>query len=176
MTTPEPSADEGQRRRNKANRYAAMGRRKMAQAQEEMDQGDTVQASEKAFGAVTAAVKACAEARGWNHYSHIRVERALEQLRDEWNDPYLLLAFSYPKSLHVNFFEAELSPTTVQDGIDISRTLVDRLEEIRNAEPRPLPAASLSREQRNRLALLMQPRGREELDDLPSLDDLPPVG
>ena len=173
MTTPEASTE---RRAYKSNRYVEMSRRKIAQAQEELDQGDTIQASEKTYGAVTAAVKACAELRGWNHYSHIRVQRSLDQLRDEWDDPSLTLAYVSAKDLHVNFFEAELGHTRVQDGINTAKTLLSQLDAIRNSEPKPLASASLTREQRTRLSLLMQPSDRYEIDELPSLDDLPPVG
>ena len=173
MTTPEASTE---RRAYKSNRYVEMSRRKIAQAQEELDKGDTIQASEKTYGAVTAAVKACAELRGWNHYSHIRVERSLEQLRDEWDNPSLTQDFRAVKALHINFFEYELGFTAVQDGINTSKTLIERLEAIRNSEPKPLASASLTREQRTRLSLLMQPSDREEIDELPSLDDLLPVG
>ena len=90
MTTSEAGTE---RRTYKSNCYVEMSRRKIAQAQEELDKGDTIPASEKTYGAVTAAVKACAELRGWNHYSHIRVQRGMDQLRDEWDDPSLTLAW-----------------------------------------------------------------------------------
>ena len=173
MTTPEAGTE---RRAYKSNRYAEMSRRKIAQAQEEFDQGDTIQASEKAYGAVTAAVKAYGELRGWNHYGHFRVGRILDQLRDEWNDPSLSIGYRSVETLHNNFFEYELSFVSVQDHINVAKVLVGRLEEIRNAEPRPLPSASLTQEQRTRLSLLMRPGREVEVEDLPSLDDLPPVG
>ena len=165
------------RRQQKSDRYAGLSRRKLQQAQQELNRGDTMQASEKAYGAVTSAAKAYGELRGWNHYNHHRVALILEQLRDEENNPTLLRDFDAVQSQHNNFFEYELSTTHVQDGINTARDLVAALESLRQSEPQPLPANSLTREQRRRLTLLMQPPQEEStpIEDLPSLDDLPPV-
>ncbi len=172
MTTPAPH-----HRQQKSDRYAGLSRRKLQQAQQELNRGDTMQASEKAYGAVTSAAKAYGELRGWNHYNHHRVGLILEQLRDEENNPTLLRDFDAIQSQHNNFFEYELSTTHVQDGINTARDLVAALESLRQSDPKPLPANSLNPEQRRRLTLLMQPPKEEPtpLEDLPSLDDLPPV-
>ena len=172
MTTP---ADH--HRQQKSDRYAGLSRRKLRQAQQELNRGDTMQASEKAYGAVTSAAKAYGELRGWNHYNHHRVGLILEQLRDEWNAPELVISHLAIREMHNNFFEYELSATVVQDGVHAAQRMVARLEEIRQSPPRPLPSADLTRDQRRRLTLLMQPPQEEPtpLEDLPSLDDLPPV-
>lgn len=170
-----PPADN--HRQQKSDRYAGLSRRKLQQAQQELNRGDTMQASEKAYGAVTSAAKAYGELRGWNHYNHHRVGLILEQLRDEENNPALLRDFDAVQSQHNNFFEYELSTTHVQDGINTARDLVAALESLRQSDPKPLPANSLNREQRRRLTLLMQPPKADQIpiEDLPSLDDLPPV-
>ena len=171
MTTP----DNEQNRREKSDRYARLGRLKLWEAQQELNRGDTMQASEKAYGAVSCAAKAYGEKRGWNHYNHHRVGLILEQLREEWQEPFLVTAHSSVKALHDNFFEHELATVAVQDHIDLAKALVARLEEIRQAEPRPLPAESLNREQRRRLTLLMQPPQKAQLpiEDLPEVDEPP---
>ena len=172
MTTPESEAD----RQEKSDRYAKLSRLKLWEAQQELNQGDTMQASEKAYGAVSAAAKAYGEKRGWNHYNHYRVMLILEQLREEWQEPFLVTAHSSVKALHDNFFEHELATVVVQDHIDLAKALVARLEEIRQSEPRPLPPESLSREQRRRLTLLMQPPKEAQLpiEDLPEVAEPPP--
>ena len=172
MTTPDHH-----RRQQKSDRYAGLSRRKLQQAQQELNRGDTMQASEKAYGAVTSAAKAYGELRGWNHYNHHRVGLILEQLRDEENNPALLRDFDAVQSQHNNFFEYEISTTHVQDGINTARELVAALESLRQSEPKPLSAASLTRDQRRRLTLLMQPPKADQIpvENLPSLDDLPPV-
>lgn len=170
--------DNEQDRRKKSDRYAKLGRLELWQAQRELNRGDTIQASEKAYGAVCSAVKAYGEKRGWNHYNHHRVVLILEQLRDEENDPKLTEAYDAVKSLHDNFFEYELGVTRVQDRIGTARELCATLESLRQAEIHPLPSESLNREQRRRLTLLMPPPQKAQLpvEDLPEVSDLPPDG
>ena len=172
MTPPENE----QHRLEKSDRYAKLSRLKLGEAQQELNRGDTMQASEKAYGAVSCAAKAYGERRGWNHYNHHRVGLIIEQLREEWQEPFLVTAHSSVKALHDNFFEHELATVAVQDHIDLAKALVARLEEIRQAEPRPLPPESLNREQRRRLTLLMQPPQKAQLpiEDLPEVDEPPP--
>ena len=136
-----------------------------------------MQASEKAYGAVSCAAKAYGEKRGWNHYNnHHRVGLILEQLRDEWDAPELVVAHLGIRAMHNNYSEYEMSSTVVQDGIHAAQRMVARLEEIRQAEPRPLPSESLNRGQRRRLTLLMQPPQKAQLpiEDLPEVDEPPP--
>ena len=172
MTTPESEAD----RLEKSDRYAKLSRLKLWEAQQELNQGDTMQASEKVYGAISCAAKAYGEKRGWNHYSHHRVELILEQLREEWDAPELAFGVLLLKGMHNNYSEYELSSTVVQDGIHAAQRMVARLEEIRQSEPRPLPSESLNREQRRRLTLLMQPPQKAQLpiEDLPEVDEPPP--
>jgi hypothetical protein len=144
-------------------------------AQEQLELGDTMQASEKAYGAVAHAVKACAELRNWNHFNHYRVELVLDQLREEWDDPDLVNLHGAVKDMHNNYFEYELSATRVQDYFAAARTPVDKLDTIRNSPPRPLSSSSLNREQRRRLTQLMQRPAQPQpsVEDLPALEDLP---
>ena len=153
MTTPDNEAD----RLEKSDRYAKLSRLRLWEAQQELNRGDESQASEKVYGALSCAAKAYGEKRGWNHYSHHRVELILEQLREEWDAPELVVAHLAIRAMHNNYSEYELSSTVVQDGIHAAQRMVARLEEIRQSEPRPLPPESLNREQRRRLTLLMQP-------------------
>ena len=93
MTTPNPGSETERPRREKSERYFLLSRWLLKHAQEQLERGDTMQASEKAYGAVAHAVKAYGELRGWNHYNHHRVGLILDQLRDEENDPGLTEAF-----------------------------------------------------------------------------------
>ena len=172
MTTPESEAD----RLEKSDRYAKLSRLRLWEAQQELNRGDESQASEKVYGAISCAAKAYGEKRGWNHYSHHRVELILEQLGEEWKAPELALGVILLKGMHDNYFEHELRPIVVQEGINAAGRITARLEEIRQAEPRPLPSESLNREQRRRLTLLMQPPQKMPLpiEDLPEVADPPP--
>ena len=172
MTMPDNEQD----RLEKSDRYARLGRLKLWEAQQELNREDTMQASEKVYGALSCAAKAYGEKRGWNHYSHHRVELILEQLGEEWNAPELTFGVLLLKGMHNNFFEHELRPIVVQEGIHAAQRIVARLEEIRQSTPRPLPSESLNREQRRRLTLLMQPPKEEQLpvEDLPEVEEPPP--
>ena len=175
MSTPAHGPETEQQRREKSDRYFQLSQRLLKHAQEQLDKGDTVQASEKAYCAVSHAVKSYGELRGWNHYNHHRVGLILDQLRDEEKDPSLTESYDAVESLHKNFFEYEMDPTRVKDRVDTARNLVDKLQKLRTAGSHPIPSASLNREQRRRLSLLMRPspEGQTLNEDLPSLDDLP---
>ena len=133
MTTPDPESEE--HRREKSDRYFQLSQRLLKHAQEQLDQGDTVQASEKAYGAVSHAAKSCGELRGWNHYNHHRVGLIFDQLSEEWNDPELLISHMSVKALHDNFFEYELSTIQVRAALKVANSLVEKLELIRNSDP-----------------------------------------
>ena len=174
MTTPPANFESEQQRREKSDRYFRLSQRLLKHAQEQLDLGDTVQASEKAYGAVSHAVKSYAELRGWNHYNHHRVGLVLDQLRDEENDPGLTEGYDAIESLHKNFFEHEMVVTRVKDRVDTARNLIDKLESLRARGPRPL-TSTLYQEQRRRLSQLLQPPAQEQVpaDSLPPLEDLP---
>lgn len=175
MTTPPLDPETERHRREKSDRHFLLGQRLLKHAQEQLDLGDTVQASEKAYGAVFHAAKGYGELRGWNHYNHHRVGLIYDQLSDEESDLTLTSDFGIIESLHNNFLEYELPTNRVRGGLDVARRLVERLDNLRNTQPNPLPSSSLNREQRRRLSLLMQPPAREQVppEELPSLDDLP---
>ena len=169
----DPAAE--QRRRAKSDRYQQLSQWLLKHAQQQLELGDTMQASEKTYGAVAHAVKAYGELRGWNHFGHHRIELVLDQLRDEWDDPELVTLHAVVKELHNNYFEYEISATRVRDYFQAAKSLTEKLAILRSSPPRPLPSSSLSREQRRRLSMLMQPPSREQVaaEDLPSLEDLP---
>ena len=169
----DPAAE--QRRRAKSDRYQKISRWLLKHAQQQLELGDTIQASEKVYGAMSHAVKSYGELRGWNHYNHYRVGLIIDQLREEWDAPELSTGYLAIKALHDNYFEYEMTTVQVQSGIDAARQMVEKLEEIRQSDPRPLSSQSLSGEQRRRLTQLMQPPSREQMaaEDLPPLEDLP---
>ena len=175
MTTPQPFPESELPRREKSERYYRMSQRYLKHALEQLDRGDTLQASEKVYGAVAQAAKSCAELRGWNHYSHYRLELVLDQLSDEWDDPDLIILHGAVKDLHNNFFGYEISATRVRDYCQAAQSLIGKLDTVRNSPPRPLPSSSLNQEQRRRLSRLMQPpdQAQPEPEELPPLEDLP---
>ena len=114
MTTPNPDTENEQQRLAKSDRYFQLSQRFLKHAQEQLELGNTLQASEKTYGAVAHAVKSYGELRGWNHSNHHRVGLILDQLRDEENDPRLTEAFDAVVSLHNNYFEYEIDASPRQ--------------------------------------------------------------
>lgn len=155
-----------------SDRYDYLSRMKLQQAQTGLDQGDTAQASEKIYGALANAVKACGELRGWNHYNHHRVSLILAQLAEENQAQDLVFAHMAASALHSNYFEHKQERSYVQTGIDGIKAAVNRLETIR-CQPAPTPKTreELTPEQRRRLAQLNQPPDEPPMP----VDQLPPV-
>ena len=106
-TAPESDASE---------KYLDLSRIYIRQAEEELSREDYRQAGEKAWGAVSTAVKGVAEQRGWNHRL---TGAALRELADEFaadfNSDQLKQWFDVVEGLHDNFYEddgteAEVDP------------------------------------------------------------------
>ena len=110
-----------------AEQYLRTSRRFLAQAQEEFNKGDMLQASEKAWGAAALAVKATAEQRGWGHNTHARLFENIKRVSQETEDAELYDLFHIANSLHQNFYEGWQTESFVQRGIQRVRVLVDRL-------------------------------------------------
>ena len=100
------------------------------QAQEELDRGDVLQASEKGWGAAARAVKAAAEYKGWAHYSHALLHKNVDRLARETKDQELRLLFKSASVLHVNFYEGYQDREGVQNSLGDVRALVAKLERL----------------------------------------------
>ncbi len=123
-------------RQTSADEHAALSRRFAPQAQEEFDNGDPLQASEKAWGAAAHAVKAVAAARGWNHNTHRLLSDVVDQVSRDTGNLALGAWFREANSLHQNFYENWQPDFSVQEGIKAVKRFVDLLEDIRS---RPAP-------------------------------------
>ena len=116
-------------RRTNADEHAALSCRLAHQAQDEFDKGDSLQASEKAWGAAAHAVKATAERRGWNHNTHRLLFDVVDQTASDVGTPELRDLFLVANALHQNFYENWQSANFVQSGIHQVSRLVELLEE-----------------------------------------------
>ena len=77
--------------------------RLMRHAYRELDRGDRLQASEKAWGAVDYALKAVADRRGWKYETQSDAFNIIRRLVDELGDRVYLL-FMTANNLHRNYF------------------------------------------------------------------------
>ena len=102
----------------------------LAQAGEELEKGDLLQASEKAWGAVVHFVQSVAKEQNWPVGSHrhtIENARMLIELSpDPRGNSTKLTAMS---GLHANFYEDFLPKEVVEIGIDDARSLLADMKE-----------------------------------------------
>ena len=126
--------------------YWSLSQEYICQADDEFEREDYRQSGEKAWGAVSTALKSIAEQRRWIHTHHRSVGDALRELADEFasdvDEDQVKHWFSYVDSLHINFYEGELVDSDVALGIRDARRLLAFLESIRREPPRDIPDRS----------------------------------
>ena len=114
----------------RASRYAARGRKFLAQAGEELARNDLEQASEKGWGAAAQMMKATAVERGWRHGQHCLLFDVAQRLAEEEEDEQIYDSFAIANSLHANFYEGFLRPEDVALHLRRVDELVERVEAI----------------------------------------------
>ena len=103
-------------------------RRFLSQAREEFDDGDLVQASEKAWGAVAHYIKAISEERGWEHNHHGKVLRnATLILGDPAPESRHIELLGLVQGLHQNFYEGGWTREMVDAGLIGAGELIEAL-------------------------------------------------
>ena len=146
---------------NPPETYANTSRELIAQARIELDAGDLLQASEKAWGAAAAAIKSVAEMRGWQHYAHTLIRAAAWRISEEHNRPRVLELMAWAGDLHQNYYEYRLGPREVALGIARAEELLDILESVKNETPTPIiPTNAFDRRRLGMLDGILDLRGR----------------
>ena len=103
-------------------------------AEREFEQGDLLQASEKAWGAVAHYVKSVAHEEGWPDGTHGDIAKNARKLIVLTDDPNTnRRMFQAMNALHVNFYEDDLDEDDVRISVQNAGTL---LAEIKIARPR----------------------------------------
>ena len=158
---PEPGFQSADDRR-------AIGRRFIMQAREYLNQGDRLQAGEKAWGAIAHNLKVIGEQRGWNHGNHQQIENIGRQIVVEFNDHELGESISEVfHNGHKNFYENYRTIDEMRDTIEAAEEALPTLEALQENPPRPF--AIVSNRQLRRLVALT---GNREL----KIGDTSPVG
>ena len=98
----------------------------MAQARQELADGDLTQASEKGWGATTQMLKAVAEQRGGAH-RHRYYHRAASRIRVETGDGEIRRLFDSASARYENFHEKDMATDEVAQRLDDVEALMDRL-------------------------------------------------
>ena len=146
---------------NPPETYASQSREFIALAHQELEQGDLLQASEKAWGAAAAAIKSVAEMRGWQHYAHTLIRAALWRISREHHRPRARILFKSANDLHQNYYEYRLGEEEVAEGIAEVTELLDILEQVKNETPTPfVPTGRRDRQHLGMLDGVLDLRGR----------------
>ena len=103
--------------------------RLLEHADEQLRQGDLVQASEKGWGAAAHYLKAVAKQRGWTNSSHRDFFTIKNRLAGETGNPNRVSElFGVIRGLHQNFYEPLYSQDDVRVAINSAREFVEMLE------------------------------------------------
>ena len=103
--------------------------RLMRHAEEKLAEGDRLQASEKAWGAVAHRLKAIAERRGWEYNTHAQVYRIIKRLSVERDNRQIAVLFSAAKGFHQNYYIDAMPLEELNDEMENVRELLRLLEQ-----------------------------------------------
>ena len=101
-------------------------------AEDEFRKGDLLQASEKAWGAVSHYVNSVARQRNWPLGSHKRLIENANKLisRDPTHASHKRRLIRSIEALHANFYQAFLDEDSVGEGIEDAKELIRTLEDL----------------------------------------------
>ena len=99
----------------------------LEESQREFLAGDTLQGSEKLWGAVSHAVMPIALQRGWGCGSHYLLKSAIKRLSEERDDRSLRLAFGLAEKFHANFYHGFMQSYQLDEDISLVREFVEQL-------------------------------------------------
>ena len=89
--------------------------------------GDTLQGSEKLWGAFSHAVTAISQERGWEHGTHRKTMTAGFRLADELNDGHSEAGVWVARSFHMNFYNGSMEDYEMEWGRPVVRAFVERV-------------------------------------------------
>ncbi len=112
-----------------AEQHLSISNQFLEHADDEFRRGELLQASEKAWGAVSHYVNAIARQRGWPLGSHNHlIDNAREIFSwDPTDAPYYRRLLRSVEALHANFYQAVLDEDSVREGIEDAKELVKAL-------------------------------------------------
>lgn len=104
-------------------------KRLMSHAWEQLQKGDRLQASEKAWSAIAHRLKVIADARGWKYQTHADVFPLIKRVAAETDAPQLVeVYFDSARGLHQNFY-ADVQPLSdLERNIRVAEALLNVLE------------------------------------------------
>ena len=110
--------------------HTETSRRLIRQADDELAQGDLLQASEKGWGAAAHAMKSIARSRGWKHNTHADLFVVARRVADEMDEPQIHSLFQIASVTPWNTNEGWLDTEDIACNLAEIRTLLDMLESV----------------------------------------------
>ena len=89
--------------------------------------GDTMQGSEKLWGAASHAVTAIVKQRGWDYGKYSHRVTAVKRLAEEHNDPSLPLAYGLANKFHANFYYDFIEDAMIEEEGPLVHAFVHRI-------------------------------------------------
>ena len=103
----------------------------LEQADQEFDVGDTLQGSEKMWGAFSHAMAAFCQSREWPYGTHRNTVNAARDLASESDNPYLFLAgLAEARNFHNHFYNGSMEAYEIDVGRPTVRESVDKILEL----------------------------------------------
>ena len=113
-----------------AQTHQEVSREFIIHAREQLDLGNSLQASDKGWGAAAHAVKAIAERRGWRHKSHRDLFTVTDRIAQTTGRPEITELFGVASSLHQNFYEGWMNDSFISTCLDSVGRLLDILDSL----------------------------------------------
>ena len=118
--------------------HAVHSERLIRHAWEQLEQGDRLQASEKAWGATAHALKAIAARRGWRNRARAHNEAIAVHLAKLGGDERIFPLYQAAEMLHRNCYEDWKGEAALRMGLESVAELLPRLAEAdRRIGPHP---------------------------------------
>ena len=117
-----------------AETHQEVSRRFLLHAEEQLALGDSLQASEKGWGAAAHAIKAIAERQGWRHRTHSDLFAVARRVAASEERREIIELFGLANSLHQNFYEGWMDDEFISESLDSLGNLLDILDEVSAAD------------------------------------------
>jgi len=115
---------------DKVKHYLELNRKYLKEAEGFLAKGDSVQASEKLWGASAEIVKAVAAQRGLELKTHADLWNFTTKLSSELGDPEMLRLFAIANYLHQNFYENVMTFEAVSASAEAVKQFIKKVEKV----------------------------------------------
>ena len=119
--------------------HAVHSERMLAHAEEMLEAGDRLQASEKIWGAAAHALKSVSVRRGWPYAHHADGRVIAAHVGKQTGNLDIAPLFKSIEGMHVNFYDDTYSLAAIRDSLDEAKRLARMLRDADAAIPGDAP-------------------------------------